>query len=132
MKKLIFISLAIIAILSTSCKSDDALVTTNLLVETSWRYDEGDFGYVVLKFISSNKVEYNVFSTEVVFTWVGNYSVKDNIVDITILSPKSEEEEEGDDKIFLNGKIEGNKMTLDYRDGDEDEEPEATYIFKKQ
>ena len=78
MKKLIFITLVMIAIFTSACKGDD--ITDDSLAGTTWRYDyEG--GYAKLDFKPTSNINLSVIEDgEVEGIFSGKYSVSDNVM----------------------------------------------------
>jgi len=131
MKKLIFITMAIIAIFTISCDEDTE--TTNSLIGTTWRSDLIDdevVGYAELNYKSSTTVDFHINTTEQILTIHGKYSISDNIITNTFT-----EEDDEDDTLILKGKIDGNKMILDFSEGgddsDGDDEGGTVTFYKK-
>lgn len=128
MKKLIFITLVMIAIFTSACKGDD--ITDDSLAGTTWRYDyEG--GYAKLDFKPSSNINLLVIEDgEVEGIFSGKYSVSDNVMGANLYYYADGDDDE-DETIILKGKIAGEKMTVELWEIGDDE-PEDTVIFRKQ
>lgn len=126
MKKLIFITMAIIAIFTISC--DEATETADNLAGTTWRANNTEgIASVELRFKSSSNVDlFDYLDDGGVESLSGKYSVSDNIMTANFLI-EDEDEEEG---FILKGRIDGKKMTVELWEMGDDE-PEDTVIFLK-
>ena len=126
MKKLIFITMAIIAIFTTSCDEDTE--TADNLAGTTWRANNTEgTASVELRFKSSSNVDlFDYLDDGGVESLSGKYSVSDNIMTANFLI-EDEDEEEG---FILKGRIDGKKMTVELWEIGDDE-PEDTVIFLK-
>lgn len=126
MKKLIFITMAIIAIFTISCDEDTE--TADNLAGTTWRANNTEgTASVELRFKSSSNVDlFDYLDDGGVESLSGKYSVSDNIMTANFLI-EDEDEEEG---FVLKGRIDGKKMTVELWEIGDDE-PEDTVIFLK-
>ncbi len=126
MKKLIFITMAIIAIFTISCDEDTE--TADNLAGTTWRANNTEgTASVELRFKSSSNVDlFDYLDDGGVESLSGKYSVSDNIMTANFLI-EDEDEEEG---FILKGRIDGKKMTVELWEIGDDE-PEDTVIFLK-
>lgn len=128
MKKLIFITMAIIAIFTISCDEDTE--TADNLAGTTWRANNTEgTASVELRFKSSSNVDlFDYLDDGGVESLSGKYSVSDNIMTANFLiEDEDEDEEEG---FILKGRIDGKKMTVELWEIGDDE-PEDTVIFLK-
>lgn len=111
MKKLIFITLTLTAILFTSCKKDDDYTNPDNLFGTEWKsldVDYSDVEFDLIKFNSKTDVEYLIQEKannggKLLTLGEGTYSISGNKINI----------DAGYDYEF-SGTINGNSMTLDY------------------
>ena len=126
MKKLIFITMAIIAIFTISCDEDTE--TADNLAGTTWSANNTEgTASVELRFKSSSNVDlFDYLDDGGVESLSGKYSVSDNIMTANFLI-EDEDEEEG---FILKGRIDGKKMTVELWEIGDDE-PEDTVIFLK-